>query len=72
LERVFILLKIDEVLMMSQVKMEKEVERISQLIEEKSVQLIQVSNCIWEYAETGLEEWKSAELLCETLEKRRV
>jgi len=54
---------------MDQIKTESDVERISQLIEEKRDQLIQISNCIWDYAETGFEEWKSANLLCETLEK---
>lgn len=58
-----------EVRIMSQVKMANDVERISQLIEEKRDQLIHVSNSIWEFAETGFEEWKSADILCETLKK---
>ena len=41
--------------------------RLSQIIEEKRDKLIEVSNQIWQYAETGFEEFKSAELLCQTL-----
>lgn len=43
--------------------------RISHIIEEKRNLLIGVSDCIWEYAETGFEETKSADLLCKTLEQ---
>ncbi|WP_025114086.1 M20 family metallopeptidase [Lysinibacillus fusiformis] len=41
--------------------------RLSQIIEDKREKLIEVSNQIWQYAETGFEEFKSAELLCQTL-----
>jgi len=41
--------------------------RLSQIIENKREKLIEVSNQIWEYAETGFEEFKSAKLLCQTL-----
>lgn len=41
--------------------------RLSQIIEEKREKLIEVSNQIWQYAETGFEEFKSAELLCKAL-----
>ncbi|MBY0121731.1 M20 family metallopeptidase [Bacillus sp. S/N-304-OC-R1] len=41
--------------------------RLSQIIEDKREKLIGVSNKIWSYAETGFEEFKSAELLCQTL-----
>ncbi|WP_336634228.1 M20 family metallopeptidase [Lysinibacillus fusiformis] len=43
--------------------------RLSQIIEDKREKLIEVSNQIWEYAETGFEEFKSAKLLCQTLAK---
>ncbi|MGZ9816993.1 M20 family metallopeptidase [Peribacillus simplex] len=43
--------------------------RLSEIIEEKREKLIQVSDKIWSYAETGFEEFKSAELLCQTLEE---
>lgn len=42
--------------------------RLSQIIEEKREKLIEVSNQIWQYAETGFEEFKSAELLSKALE----
>ncbi|XRD26055.1 M20 family metallopeptidase [Lysinibacillus fusiformis] len=41
--------------------------RLSQIIEDKREKLIEVSNQIWEYAETGFEEFKSTKLLCQTL-----
>ncbi|WP_411679384.1 M20 family metallopeptidase [Clostridium thailandense] len=44
-------------------------QRISEIIESKRDILIDISNKIWEYAELKFEEFKSAELLCETLEK---
>jgi aminobenzoyl-glutamate utilization protein B len=44
-------------------------EQLSQIIEEKRQQFIEISNCIWSYAETGFQEHRSAELLCEFLEK---
>ena len=44
-------------------------ERIAQIIEGKRERLIEVSNCIWSYAETGFQEHKSAALLCDILEK---
>lgn len=43
-------------------------QRISEMIEQKRDLFIQVSDCIWEYAETRFEEYRSAELLCKTLE----
>lgn len=43
--------------------------RLSEIIEENREKLIQVSDKIWSYAETGFEEFKSAELLCQTLEE---
>ncbi|WP_019121461.1 M20 family metallopeptidase [Brevibacillus massiliensis] len=43
-------------------------KRISEMIEEKRDLFIQVSDQIWEYAETRFEEFRSAELLCKTLE----
>ncbi|MFD0826492.1 M20 family metallopeptidase [Neobacillus sp. M.A.Huq-85] len=43
--------------------------RLSQIIEEKREKLIQVSDKIWSFAETGFEEFQSAELLCKTLEE---
>jgi aminobenzoyl-glutamate utilization protein B len=44
------------------------VQRISEIIENKRDVYIGVSECIWDYAETRFEEFKSAELLCKTLE----
>ena len=44
-------------------------QRICDIIEEKREQLIHVSDCIWEYAETKFEEFRSAELICKTLEE---
>lgn len=41
--------------------------RLSQFIAEKREKLIDVSNQIWSFAETGFQEFKSAELLCQTL-----
>ena len=46
----------------------KHQQRIHEIIEQKRDVLIEVSNKIWEYAETRFEEFKSAELLCKTLE----
>ncbi|MFH5187391.1 M20 family metallopeptidase [Paenibacillus sp. TAB 01] len=46
----------------------KHEERISDIIEQKRELFIQVSDKIWEYAETRFEEFQSAELLCSTLE----
>lgn len=43
--------------------------RISEIIESKRELLINISDKIWEYAELKFEEFKSAELLCKTLEK---
>lgn len=45
------------------------VQKISELIERKRDIFIRVSDLIWEYAETRFEEYKSAELLCKTLEQ---
>ncbi len=42
---------------------------LSKVIEEKRQKLISVSDQIWGYAETGFEEFQSAELLCKTLEE---
>ncbi|MGE7609960.1 M20 family metallopeptidase [Peribacillus frigoritolerans] len=42
--------------------------RLSEIIEEKRDLFINVSDKIWEYAETRFEEYQSAELLCQTLE----
>ena len=42
---------------------------LSKIIEEKRQKLISVSDQIWGYAETGFEEFQSAELLCKTLEE---
>lgn len=42
---------------------------LSKTIEEKRQKLISVSDQIWDYAETGFEEFQSAELLCKTLEE---
>ncbi|MFJ7308896.1 M20 family metallopeptidase [Peribacillus frigoritolerans] len=44
-------------------------EKVSTLIDSKSQLFIDVSNYIWEFAETRFEEFRSANLLCETLEK---
>ncbi|MGF9976968.1 M20 family metallopeptidase [Viridibacillus arvi] len=44
-------------------------QRISELIENKREKLIDVSDRIWDYAETRFEEFQSAELLCKTLEE---
>ncbi|UUZ93614.1 hypothetical protein LJK87_02400 [Paenibacillus sp. P25] len=44
-------------------------ERISELIERKRELFVDVSNRIWEYAETRFEEYRSAESLSNTLEK---
>ncbi len=53
---------------MNDTKIENEVARIDQLIEEKRDKLIGVSDQLWEYAETGFEEWKSADLISKVLE----
>ncbi|QFF97578.1 amidohydrolase [Psychrobacillus glaciei] len=44
-------------------------DALSKIIEEKRQKLISVSDQIWDYAETGFEEFQSAELLCKTLEE---
>ncbi|MFF2754008.1 M20 family metallopeptidase [Psychrobacillus sp. NPDC058041] len=44
-------------------------DALSKIIEEKRHKLIAVSDQIWDYAETGFEEFQSAELLCKTLEE---
>ncbi|WP_421617709.1 M20 family metallopeptidase [Brevibacillus sp. TJ4] len=41
---------------------------LSAIIEEKKDLLVSVSDSIWDFAETRFEEFKSAELLCKTLE----
>lgn len=43
-------------------------QRLSEIIENKREKIIKVSDQIWNYAETGFEEFRSAKLLCETLE----
>ncbi|OXM84068.1 amidohydrolase [Paenibacillus rigui] len=42
---------------------------ISELIEQKRDWYIDISNQIWDYAETRFEEYRSAELLCKALEQ---
>ncbi|MBT2665070.1 amidohydrolase [Bacillus sp. ISL-4] len=44
------------------------VNRLSEIIEQKKEKFIEVSDCIWNFAETRFEEYQSAELLCSTLE----
>ncbi len=43
--------------------------RISQIIESKREDLVDISNQIWNFAETRFEEYQSAELLCQGLER---
>ncbi|HZG17906.1 MAG TPA: M20 family metallopeptidase [Candidatus Bathyarchaeia archaeon] len=45
-----------------------DLQKLSAIIERKRELFIQVSDRIWEYAETRFEEYQSAELLCQTLE----
>lgn len=45
------------------------IERLSQVIEDKRARLIEISDTIWNYAETRFEESQSAELLCLALER---
>lgn len=45
-----------------------DLHKIINFIEQKKGKLIQVSDQIWELAETRFEEFRSAELLCQTLE----
>lgn len=45
------------------------VKKVEQLIEQKRHELTQISDQIWEYAETRFEEHKSAQLICDMLEK---
>ncbi|WP_280166058.1 M20 family metallopeptidase [Priestia aryabhattai] len=44
------------------------VKRLEEIIEQKREKFIEVSDRIWDYAETRFEEYRSAELLCEALE----
>ncbi|WP_051272035.1 M20 family metallopeptidase [Shimazuella kribbensis] len=44
-------------------------EKLSQIIDEKREMLIDVSDQIWDYAETGFEEVQSVELLCNILQQ---
>lgn len=44
-------------------------QKVEQLIEQKRHELTQISDQIWEYAETRFEEYKSAQLICDMLEK---
>lgn len=43
-------------------------QRMAEIIDQKRDLFTKVSDRIWEYAETRFEEFRSAELLCETLE----
>lgn len=43
-------------------------ERLAEIIEQKRDLFIRISDEIWDYAETRYEEFKSAKLLCDTLE----
>lgn len=45
-----------------------DLQKMAQFIEDKKDKWIQVSNQIWDFAETRFEEVRSAELLCQTLE----
>lgn len=45
------------------------IDKLAEIIEQKRELLISVSDQIWDYAETGFEEYRSADLLCTTLEK---
>lgn len=47
----------------------KPTERLSAIIEQKRETFIHLSDCIWDYAETRFEEFRSAELLCQALEQ---
>lgn len=42
---------------------------VEECIEKKKEEFIEVSAAVWEYAEGGYQEYKSADLLCRTLEK---
>lgn len=44
-------------------------ERIMEIIDQKREKLIHVSDRIWDYAETRFDEFRSAELLCKSLEE---
>lgn len=44
-------------------------DKISSIVEEKRKLFIEVSDKIWDYAETRFQEYKSAELICSVLEK---
>ncbi|WP_260288761.1 M20 family metallopeptidase [Peribacillus aracenensis] len=44
-------------------------QKIADIIEQKRKTFIHVSDCIWDYAETRFEEFRSADLLCKTLEE---
>ncbi|AOH54574.1 amidohydrolase [Peribacillus muralis] len=46
----------------------KHINRLSEIIEQKKETFIDVSDRIWNFAETRFEEYQSAELLCTTLE----
>ncbi|GAA4714619.1 M20 family metallopeptidase [Brevibacillus fulvus] len=49
--------------------MNNDLQMITTTIEQKREKFIDVSNRIWEFAETRFEEFRSAELLCQTLEE---
>jgi aminobenzoyl-glutamate utilization protein B len=44
-------------------------EKVSSLVESQKDELIKVSDQIWEFAETRFEEFQSAELVIEMLER---
>ncbi|MDA6131220.1 amidohydrolase, partial [Escherichia coli] len=44
-------------------------KKITSLIDEKRSMYTQLSDQIWEFAETRFEEFQSADLLCDALEK---
>ncbi|MBQ5869247.1 MAG: amidohydrolase, partial [Lachnospiraceae bacterium] len=46
-----------------------ELKFIEQIIDEKSAMLIEANDKIWEYAELAFHETKSADLICDILEK---
>ena len=45
-----------------------DIQKIIDLIEEKREKWINISNQIWEFAETRFDEFRSADLICEALE----
>ena len=49
-----------------------ELKFIEQIIDEKSAMLIEANDKIWEYAELAFHETKSADLICDILEKEGI